>query len=302
MQGPLISVITVVYNGARTLEATIQSVITQTYPNVEFVIIDGGSTDETLSIIHKYEGCITRWVSEKDEGIYDAMNKGIDLAQGDYICFMGCDDVFYNNEVVAKVFALETACQADLVYGNVKSEAFSGEYDGAFDYVKLLDRNICHQAIFYHKQLFHKLGKYNKKYKVLADWEFNIRCFLQPGLRLLFVNLVIARFGVGGASTQHDPLFLKDIIIPETLRLLNEKVISLANPVQYDRWWRIIRNAGLRSEAEFNACTRQQPVPKALQQMIRFQQEVNASALRSGLRSKLLMMLSYLKALISLQL
>jgi glycosyltransferase involved in cell wall biosynthesis len=302
MQGPLISVITVVYNGARTLEATIESVITQTYPNIEFVIIDGDSKDETLSIIRKYEDQITRWVSEKDEGIYDAMNKGLDMAQGDYICFMGSDDVFYNKEVVATVFAQEAARQADLVYGNVKSESFSGVYDGVFDFAKLLDRNICHQAIFYRKQLFQQLGKYNKKYKALADWEFNIRCFLQPGIRLQFVDLVVAQFGVGGVSAQHDPLFLRDIIIPEKLRLLNEKLISLVSPVQYDRWWRLIRNAGIRSEAEFKTCTRQQPVPNALLQMIRFQQGVNAAVLRSGWRSKLLMMLSYLKALISLQL
>ncbi|WP_205509864.1 glycosyltransferase family 2 protein [Longitalea arenae] len=302
MQGPLISVITVVYNGARTLEATIESVVTQTYPNIEFIIVDGGSKDETLSIIKKYQSRITRWISEKDEGIYDAMNKGIDMAKGDYLIFMGSDDVFYTKEAVAEVFAQEAACRADLVYGNVKSDSFQGVYDGRFDLTKLLDHNICHQAIFYRKELFQQLGKYNKKYKALADWEFNIRCFLQPGIRLQFVDQVIAQFGVGGVSAQHDPQFLRDIIIPEKLRLLNEKVIRLVWPAQYDGWWRLIRNAAIRTEAEFNACTRQQPVPKALRQMVRFQQGMSPALLQPGIRSKISMMISYIKALISFSL
>lgn len=302
MSGPKISVITVVYNGARTLEATIESVVMQTYFNLEYIIVDGGSTDETLSIIKKYEGQITRWVSEKDEGIYDAMNKGIDLAGGDYIVFMGADDVFLNKETVANVFAQEAARQADLVYGNVISDSFVGEYDGVFDFPKLLDRNICHQAIFYRKPLFQQLGKYNKKYRALADWEFNIRCFLQPGIRLQFVNQVVAKFGVGGVSAAHDPQFLRDIIIPEKLRLLNEKKIRLSSPVQYDLWWRLVRNAAIRSEAEFNACTRQQRVPKGLRQLVKCQQKANPAFLQPGVRSKILMLVSYIKALISFSL
>ena len=103
---PLISIITVVFNGEKYLEETIQSVINQTYSNVEYIIIDGGSSDGTLDIIKKYEERIDYWVSEKDKGIYDAMNKGIDVASGEWINFMNAGDGFYADDVLDKIFIL----------------------------------------------------------------------------------------------------------------------------------------------------------------------------------------------------
>ena len=101
---PLISIITVVFNGEKYLEETIQSVINQTYSNVEYIIIDGGSSDGTLDIIKKYEERIDYWVSEKDRGIYDAMNKGIDVASGKWLNFMNGGDEFYDNKVIENIF------------------------------------------------------------------------------------------------------------------------------------------------------------------------------------------------------
>jgi glycosyltransferase involved in cell wall biosynthesis len=113
---PKVSIITVVFNGARFLEATIQSVINQQCKNFEYIIVDGGSTDGTLDIIHKYEKQISKWSSGTDSGLYDAMNKGIDLAIGDYLWFINAGDEIYDIEVLCKLFKDENA-EADIFYG-----------------------------------------------------------------------------------------------------------------------------------------------------------------------------------------
>ena len=115
---PLITVVTVVRNSEKTLEETILSVINQTYKNVEYIIVDGASTDSTLEVIKKYEDRIDYWISEPDKGIYDAMNKGIDLAAGDWINFMNCGDYFANNNVLEKVFEQKNWDGVDVIYGN----------------------------------------------------------------------------------------------------------------------------------------------------------------------------------------
>lgn len=118
---PLISIITVVYNGEKYLEETIQSVINQTYENVEYIIIDGGSTDGTLEIIKKYEDKIDYWVSEKDGGIYDAMNKGIDVATGEWLNFMNAGDSFYSNQTLMEVFNNKNYELYNILYGDVET-------------------------------------------------------------------------------------------------------------------------------------------------------------------------------------
>lgn len=111
MFSPRLSVVTIVYNNVRDIERTIQSVINQTYSNIEYVIVDGLSNDGTLQVIDQYKSQITKFISEKDEGIYDAMNKGLALATGDYVIFMNSGDEFYDNETVAAVFAAARGCR-----------------------------------------------------------------------------------------------------------------------------------------------------------------------------------------------
>ena len=115
---PVLSVITIVYNNVRDIERTMLSVLNQTYHAIEYIVIDGASTDGTLDIIKQYKNRITKLISEKDKGIYDAMNKGLAIATGDYVIFMNSGDEFYATDTVAKVFA--SAPDADIYYGETE--------------------------------------------------------------------------------------------------------------------------------------------------------------------------------------
>lgn len=198
---PLITVVTVVFNGEKFLEETILSVINQTYDNVEYIIIDGGSTDGTLDIIKKYEHAIDYWVSEKDQGIYDAMNKGIDLATGEWINFMNGGDVFYEKTSINDVFDNEDFSDVDIVYGNHQVVYPSGRKR----YAKAgLIKNIwkgsqfCHQASFV-KTPYHKIHKFNLCTKIVADFEFFYNAW-KKNAQCKFVDVVVALFEAGGVS------------------------------------------------------------------------------------------------------
>ena len=170
---PLITIVTVVYNGQEHLEETILSVVNQVYSNIEFIIIDGGSTDNTIDIIHKYEHAIDYWISEKDEGIYDAMNKASELAKGKWINYLNCGDSFCNNEVVEKI-QFSDFSKYVMVYGNAK--IFSGDRKfikvlKSYNMSKIklsifMTRVVCHQAVFYNKDI---KFKYPNKYKLKGE-------------------------------------------------------------------------------------------------------------------------------------
>lgn len=197
----IVSIITVVYNGVSTLEKTIQSVVNQTYENVEYIIIDGGSTDGTLDIIKKYEDKINYWVSEEDKGIYDAMNKGIKVAKGDWIYFLGADDILY--DVLHKVIDnLDSSKSA--IYGDVYMPKKHKIYDGKFTKFKMMFHNICHQAIFYNKEVF-KNKQFDLKYKLLADYAFNLSHYDEKSFH--YIPILVAFYNdIDGSSSQ-----IKDI-------------------------------------------------------------------------------------------
>lgn len=305
MAQPLISIITVVYNGAATLEKTIQSVLAQTYNSFEYIIVDGGSTDGTLVILDTYRPHIAKYVSEPDKGVYDAMNKGIGMASGNWLFFLGADDILYDNEVLASVAgALGVASPPDLLYGNVVSPSYKGVYDGEFTFEKLLNKNISHQAIFYKRQLFDRIGNYNLHYKAYADWDFNIRCFADKGIKTAYMDQVVAEFGEGGISSRHDVPFLREVLIPEKLRLLTKTgPRHLRNLPAYDEWWRLVRNAGIRRVEELDELARlrhfSEAAPPCLKRMVRWQSRISPQTLRIGILSKCLMFASYLVNLLT---
>ena len=205
-----ISVIIPAYNSKATIECSIESIIKQTYHDYEIVIIDGNSTDNTVKIIQEYakQYDFIRYLSEKDSGPYEAMNKGIDLADGQWLLFLGSSDLIYSENTFETIFKEPIARDIGLLYGNIQTLddtqfAKAGDiYDGKFTIEKLLTKNICHQAIFYKKSLFKKLGKYNIKYPVTADWEMNMRFFAQS--KVHYVDIIVAYFSGGGLSSRTD--------------------------------------------------------------------------------------------------
>lgn len=206
-RNPKISIVTVVYNGELTLESTILSVVNQDYQDTEFIVIDGGSTDSTIDIIKKYESNITHWVSESDKGIYDAMNKGLQLATGDWLIFIGCDDLVLN--VLHRIAPILTDNNS-LYYGNAFFNKELLIYDGEFNGFKLSKRNICHQAIFYPKSIY-KNRKYDLNYRILADYNYNIISFGDRSITFVYLPFLISVFNQYGCSNQNvDKIFLKD--------------------------------------------------------------------------------------------
>ena len=195
---PLITIVTPVFNGDKELEASILSVLNQEYRNIEYIIIDGGSTDGTLEILRKYEESIDYWVSEPDRGIYDAMNKAIGLAHGRWVYFLGSDDT------LCGTLALVADCLEDeevIYYGNVYLTGTKRLSSGPFGPWRLLRKNICQQAIFYPRALFES-RQFSMKYALLADWEFILRCYADPNFRLQHLPVVVANYNnVSGASS-----------------------------------------------------------------------------------------------------
>ena len=183
MDKPLISVITVVLNGSKCLEACILSVIGQTYDHVEYILIDGGSTDGSLDIIKKYEHAIDYWVSEPDRGIYDAMNKGISLSSGDWICVLGADDYLFGNDVLAKMASQLAGCDptVKLVYGSVamidgdETLCVIGE---AWPKVKEnLSKvmSVPYPGLMHRRTWFERYGLYDASYRIVSDYEMLLR-------------------------------------------------------------------------------------------------------------------------------
>jgi len=173
---PLISVITVVLNGEKHLEQTIQSVIGQSYTNIEYIVVDGGSTDGTLDIIRKYEDKIDYWVSEADKGIYDAMNKGLDAARGDWVFFLGSDDALYNSRTISDA-TLFLDKDMSLVFGNIIYNDGKIVKSG-FNMFTLLHNTVHHQSAFYNASLF-RSWRYDSRLRLIADYEMNLRIYLR---------------------------------------------------------------------------------------------------------------------------
>ncbi len=226
----IISVITVCLNSARTIEQTIQSVLLQTYPHIEYIIIDGGSTDGTLEIIRRYESSIQYWISEQDSGIYDAMNKGIDRARGDWIYFLGGDDNVYNNKVIESIFSnRENLDKYDLLYGDIiyGGNRLFKSYFGALLKIK---NSIHHQGAFYRRRLFNKF-RYNTNLKALSDYELNLRLYLM-GAKVFRLNQVVADCSEEGFSGHAKFAIYKDeMIIRKKYFPWYEQIIYNVSPI-----------------------------------------------------------------------
>lgn len=206
-----ISIITVTYNSALYLADCIRSVQSQTYPHIEHIIVDGKSTDGTINIIKKYEDGISSWVSETDRGMYDAINKGMNMATGDVIGLLNSDDVLSNDEVIADIVQHFTAQQTDAIYGDLEYVA-QHDVNKVFRIWKGLPYNRkrflvgwmpAHPTFYFKRKLLEIYGGYETHYFTASDYEFMARYLYQHKVSASYLPKLIVRMRVGGASNKN---------------------------------------------------------------------------------------------------
>lgn len=192
-----LSIITVNYNDAEGLERTIQSVISQTFHDYEFIIIDGGSTDDSLKVIKKYVNYIDYWVSERDGGIYPGMNKGLRQAKGDYVNFMNGGDCYHSSDVLEKIFALET--DADIITGAHAENGLRNVGKGGLTMLDLYKWAIDHQASFVRREVLLR-HPYDEKYRIVSDWKFFIEALVFDNCTFYYTDIIVVDVDMKGIS------------------------------------------------------------------------------------------------------
>lgn len=204
---PLISIVTVCYNAETVIEETILSVVNQTYPNIEYIIIDGGSSDGTINLIKKYEDKIDYWISESDKGIYDAMNKGLEKTTGTWINFMNAGDVFTNNQIVSKIFSESIDEHIGIICGK-HWESIKGIIKQNIDILpfhknpnKFKPMSFNHQSVFVRSDIAKKIG-FNLMFKVCADYNM-IYSIYKQGYNIDFKTYPICIIDMDGFSSKY---------------------------------------------------------------------------------------------------
>ncbi len=201
---PLITIVTVTYNAEEYLERTIKSVIEQDYKNIEYIIIDGGSSDGTIDIIKKYEKFISSWISEKDEGIFYAMNKGIDLSTGEWINFLNAGDTYIDKTIITSLFNQKNE-DTDIVLSHtqITNEKINTSSIFYADINKIYKTTPCfHQSQFVKRSILNKY-KYITDYRIVCDYDLMINCF-QQNMKFQVIDLVTVNFLFGGFSAEND--------------------------------------------------------------------------------------------------
>ena len=209
-----LSIITVNYNNASGLERTIQSVISQTFQDYEFIIIDGGSTDNSVDVIHKYEQQISYWVSEHDGGIYQGMNKGLIQAKGDYVNFMNSGDCFHAEDVLDKIFSLDTA--ADIITGAHTGSPHPNIGPKGVTMYSLITGAVDHQASFIRRKVALR-HPYDERYKIVSDWKFFIQALVLDNCTFFYTDTIVVDVDMTGVLSHCE---LPQVIIPESVKEL----------------------------------------------------------------------------------
>ena len=222
----MISIITATFNSAKTLKDTIQSVLRQTNKDFEYLIIDGGSTDETIDIVKSYESEFSgrlKWVSEKDEGIYDAMNKGIKMASGDVVGILNSDDYFTSDDILQTVDNAFKSHEIDAIYGDIHFIRDGNPQKCVRYYSSRMFRPFwlrfgfmpAHPSFYCKREVFEKAGLYSLDYKIGADYEMMVRLFKKYRIKSLYINKDFVTMRTGGASNNN---------VRSRITLINEDV------------------------------------------------------------------------------
>lgn len=227
-----ISIITVSYNSKKTIKETIESVLSQTYPNIEYIMIDGSSTDGTIDIIKSFRNKIHKFISEPDNGIYNAMNKGFKLATGDIVGILNSDDFFYNSTVIEKVAHVFLTAGIDVVYGDVQfvdpkniNKIVRYYSSKSFNPQKFKNGFMpAHPSFYAKRELFEKLGYYKENYQIAADYELLIRFLYKNKLKSKYLEMPFVSMRTGGISNKS--LMSNYILNKEIIRACRENGIK----------------------------------------------------------------------------
>ena len=222
----MISIITATFNSAKTLKDTIQSVLRQTNKDFEYLIIDGGSTDETIDIVKSYESEFSgrlKWVSEKDQGIYDAMNKGIKMASGDVVGILNSDDYFTSDDILQTVDNAFKSHEIDAIYGDIHFIRDGNPQKCVRYYSSRMFRPFwlrfgfmpAHPSFYCKRDIFDKAGLYSLDYKIGADYEMMVRLFKKYRIMSQYINKDFVTMRTGGASNNN---------VRSRITLINEDV------------------------------------------------------------------------------
>ncbi|MBQ0141871.1 MAG: glycosyltransferase [Prevotellaceae bacterium] len=207
-----VTVITAVWNDAEHIEKTIQSVLSQTYQNIEYIIIDGGSKDRTVDVIKEYADKISYWTSEPDKGVYDAMNKGIAASTGDFVIFMNSGDTFHSVDAIEKMF-LDNVDKNTIVYGNVSVKYWDGvvvekPHEFFKTSMKFKGVGICHQTVLFPGEVIRKM-KYDLSYRIASDYDLMYRMW-KNSVSFVYRDVVVADYEWGNGISSN-PYKLLDV-------------------------------------------------------------------------------------------
>lgn len=204
---PKISIITVCLNAVSTIDATIKSVLSQTFKNIEYLIIDGASTDGTVALLEKYQQQnALKFISEPDSGLYEAMNKGIKLSAGDLIIFLNAGDYFVSKEVIDFYLSKIKMYEADLFFARIvwidslHKNIVLSDSSSITEIENLKTSNFPHPATLYKRELFEKIGFFNEAYSILGDYEWNVRALVVEKIRFQYIDIIVTVFFADGIS------------------------------------------------------------------------------------------------------
>ncbi len=223
-----ISIITVCYNSEQFIKSAIDSILSQTYNDIEYIIVDGASNDKTVEIIKSYGNKITKFISEPDKGIYDAMNKGIKMSSGEIVAILNSDDFYTDNNVIRDIATAFSDNSIDGIYGNLlvvyrdNIDKIKRRYEAKKFRVKSLEYGIMpgHATIFLKRNLFEKYGLYKTNYKIAADFDLLVRMLYTHKIKIHYLPRIILKARTGGVSDNN--IFTKFKISKEVLRACKE--------------------------------------------------------------------------------
>jgi len=235
LQTPLISIVTITLNAEKHLEQTIQSVLNQTYKSIEYIIVDGGSTDRSLEIVNKYKNHIAHFISEKDDGIADAMNKGFALSTGEYVLFLHSDDYFNSDDILEKSTDFFNEPVDIITFGILFGKHFNLCKPRGFNFWFNFKQGIYHQGTFCRRQLIERLKGFDTQFRIAMDYDFFLRAY-KSDARLKTIPLVLAVMRDTGVSSRKDWQSLR-YRFNEERRVHQKNCSALLMKIIYQLYW-----------------------------------------------------------------